>query len=175
MQLILPTITYKDSFLKAVKEYHAVKVADRRNIYSLNIEELENDFPSYISKLLSESDGKDLPEGYVPQTTYWLVDNGEFIGRVSIRHVLTEFLLKEGGHIGYDIRPSKRKMGYGKKILELALPKAKEIGLDKVLVTCDETNIGSKKIIEANGGIFENAVTTTEGRPKKLRYWIDIR
>ena len=108
----------------------------------------------------------------MPQTTYWLIDNDEFIGRVSIRHTLTESLLKEGGHIGYDIRPSKRNMGYGKRILELSLPKAKELEIDKVLVTCNETNTGSKKIIEANGGILENSIEMGEGKPAKLRYWI---
>ncbi len=115
-----------------------------------------------------------LPPGYVAQTTYWLIDTNEFIGRVSIRHMLTDYLLQEGGHIGYDIRPSKRKLGYGKKILALSLPKAKELGIKKILVTCNETNLGSKKIIEANGGILENRLHLHPGKPAKLRYWITV-
>ena len=115
MDLVTPSSQYKDSFIQAVKEYHAVDADNITEIYELNIEELENDFPSYISNLLSESEGQHLPAGYVPQTTYWLIDQGEFIGTISIRHRLTDRLLQEGGHIGYDIRPSKRKMGYGKK------------------------------------------------------------
>lgn len=115
MKLVLPSQKYKDSFIKAVGEYHIVDSDDRRDIYKLNINDLQNNFPSYIVKLLSESEEKNLPKNYVPQTTYWLVDKDEFIGRVSIRHRLTKHLLKEGGHIGYHIRPSKRKLGYGKK------------------------------------------------------------
>lgn len=172
MKLVFPSSEYKDSFIQALKEYQATDAADRKDIYELNSEDLEKDFTLYVSKLLSESEGKNLPDGYVPQTTYWLIDNDEFIGRVSIRHTLTELLLREGGHIGYDIRPSKRNKGYGKKILQLSLPKAKELGIHKALVTCDENNIGSKKIIEANGGVFENVIEIGKGRPRKLRYWI---
>lgn len=172
MQLVLPSLKYKDSFIQAVHEYHSVDSDDRRDIYELKVDELENNFASYIEKLHSQSKGENLPEGYVPQTTYWLIDNDEFIGRVSIRHELTEYLLKEGGHIGYDIRPSKRNRGYGKAILELSIPKAKELGIKKILLTCNETNIASKKIIEANGGVFENALETSKTKPKKLRYWI---
>ncbi len=174
MELILPSEQYKDSFLQALTEYQSEKSNDRLDIYSLNKAELQDTFLQFIEKLHSQAKGENLPEGYVPCTQYWLVDNGEFIGRVDIRHSLTEFLLKEGGHIGYDIRPSKRRMGFGKKMLELALPKAKEIGITKALITCDETNMGSKKIIEANGGVLENRVEMGEGKPAKLRYWITI-
>lgn len=174
MKLLLPSVQYKDSFIEAVKEYQSQQQTDRVDIYEINIQDLQQDFSSFISKLLAQSEGNNLPEGYVPQTTYWLVDNDEFIGRVSIRHKLNEFLLKEGGHIGYDIRPSKRKMGYGKKQLVLALEKAKEIGIQKALITCNETNIGSQKIIEANGGVLENMIVISEDKPKKLRYWINI-
>jgi predicted acetyltransferase len=174
MELVLPSEKYKDSFINAVEEYHTTDSDDRLDIFALNVEELRNDFISYAKRLIDESEGKNLPDGYVPQSTFWLIDDGEFIGRVSIRHTLTEHLLKEGGHIGYDIRPSRRNRGYGKKILSLALPKAKTLGIDKVLITCNETNIGSKKIIEANGGIFEDRVELHEGKPAKLRYWITL-
>lgn len=171
MKLILPSEEYKESFIEAVKEYRAEGDMHR---YDLDINFLENNFAKYVSQILAQANGESLPEGYVPQTTFWLVDNGEFIGRVSIRHTLTEELLKVGGHIGYDIRPSKRQKGYGKKILELALPKAKELGINRALVTCDETNIGSKKIIEANGGVLEDSYEQGDDKPRKLRYWINI-
>lgn len=174
MKIIIPSVDYKQSFIEAVKEYQSTDADDRLDIFALNVDELENDFERYIVRLLSESKGENLPKGYVPQTTFWLVDGEAFIGRVSIRHILTEHLLREGGHIGYDIRPSKRQRGYGKKILELSLPKAKELRITKVLVTCNETNLGSKKIIEANGGVLENTVAMGEGKPRKLRYWISL-
>lgn len=159
MQLIVPSVDYKQSFIEAIYEYQSTDADDRMDILSLNAKEIEHDFGGYISRLLSESKGENLPDGYVPQTTYWLVDGEEFIGRASIRHTLSDHLLREGGHIGYDIRPSKRQRGYSKKILELSLPKAKELGITEALVTCNESNLGSKKIIETNGGILEKAVT----------------
>lgn len=174
MQLVLPSEKYKESFLEALQEYHQTESDDRLDIYELSVKNLQMHFGKYIKQLLEESEGKHLPKGYVPQTAYWLVDGDEFIGRVSIRHTLTEHLLREGGHVGYDIRPSKRKMGYGKKLLELSLPKVKAMGIEKVLVTCDETNVGSQRIIEANGGVFENSVEMGEGKPRKLRYWITL-
>ena len=82
---------------------------------------------------------------------------------------------RSAGHIGYDIRPSKRKQGYGSKILELALPKAKELDIERVLLTCDETNTGSRRIIEKNGGVLENQVKNPETGVDKLRFWIDVR
>ena len=73
------------------------------------------------------------------------------------------------------IRPtSERNKGYGKKMLSLALPKAKALGLNRVLITCDETNLGSRKIIEENGGVYEDSVSQGDGLPPKRRYWIDL-
>lgn len=174
MKLVLPAVKYKDSFIEAVREFQTEKT-DVKFYKDLNIEELSKNFSDFVKKLLSQSKDENLPEGYVPATIFWLIENNNYIGRVSIRHILTEQLLNEGGHIGYDIRPSRRRMGYGKKILKLALPKAKEIGIDNVLVTCDETNMGSKKIIEANGGVFENKLKLHKGKSAKLRYWINIK
>jgi predicted acetyltransferase len=116
----------------------------------------------------------DLPKGWVPATQFWLIDKNEYIGNVIIRHQLNDTLMHIGGHIGYSIRPTKRKMGYGTSILKLSLSEARKLGIDKALVTCDETNLGSKKIIEKNGGILENIEEGIKGKPRKLRYWIAI-
>ena len=116
-----------------------------------------------------------MPNGYVPETRLWLIEDGKYIGSVNIRHSLTPHLLGVGGHIGYNIRPSMRNKGYGTAILRLALPYARALGLERVLLTCDETNIGSKKIIEANGGVLENKVSNPAGGPDKLRYWIQSK
>ncbi len=177
MELVEPSIKYKESFLEALEEYQKEKESDL-HLRSLHYKDLSSsvlraNFEIYINSVLSKARGEDLPQGYVPETTYWLVDNGEFIGRVSIRHETTEQLLREGGFIGYDIRPSKRGKGYGNKILELSLSKAKVIGWDKVLITCNANNIPSKKVIEKNGGRLENSIETKEG-PRKLRYWIEL-
>ena len=91
-----------------------------------------------------------------------------------VGHELNDLLFKIAGHFGYMIRPSKRRQGYGKVILRLGLEQARKMGLKRVLVTCDENNIGSKKVIEYNGGQFENEVCVEGSSIKKLRYWIDL-
>lgn len=174
MELVVPALKYKDSFLAAVEEYQHEQSDQRQDILALDVSSLRQDFSSYLSKLAEESQGKGLPKGYVPQTTYWFVDGNDFIGRVSIRHSLTKSLLQIGGHIGYDIRPSQRKKGYGKKMVALALSKAKMLEITKWLVTCDEDNLGSKKIIEANGGILENSISIKGRKSRTLRYWITL-
>lgn len=172
LRLVTPSVHYKNDFIDAVKEYQETDSSERRDIFDLRVEDLKKDFPGYVSRLRQESLGNNLPKGYVPQTTYWLFDEDKFIGRVSIRHRLNDFLFNEGGHIGYDIRPSKRNKGYGTKILSLAIPLARDLGIAKILVTCSENNIASKKIIEHNGGVFENMIEANNAGPKKMRYWI---
>lgn len=175
MELVLPSVEYKGSFIEAVKEFQAsTDTSSRHKKYQkLSIPELEANFEAFIKRELSYARGANLAPGYVPHTDYWLVDNGEYIGRVSIRHRLTEQLEKFDGHIGYDIRPSKRRQGYGSKILELVLPKARSLGIQKALVTCRVSNIASRKIIEKNGGVLENQVYDSEAGVDKLRYWIE--
>jgi predicted acetyltransferase len=106
------------------------------------------------------------PVGYVPVTVLWWVDEESLIGRVSIRHRLTPFLREVGGHIGYIVRPSDRRRGHATAMLAAALPHAAALGLARVLVTCDHDNVGSRRVIEANGGVLEDR------RRDKLRYWI---
>jgi len=156
--------------MEGLKEFHN----EGRNL-QYNLEELADDFNDFVRSLWNKEDGKKLKEGRVKESIFWLIDGHQFIGRVSVRHELNDELLKIGGHIGYEIRPAKRRKGYGKRILELALKEAKKINLDKVLVTCDSYNIGSKKIIENNGGVLENQFLSDDNNVSKLRYWIDLK
>lgn len=175
MELVLPDAKYKDSFIEAVKELKSEKESTTNKRYrELSISELETNFEAFVEQERGHAMGEFQPEGYVPQSEFWLVDGEEYIGHIGIRHQLNEHLKTIGGHIGYMIRPSKRGLGYGNKILELALPKAKELGIDRVLLTCDETNIASRKVIEKNGGTLENQIPNPETGVDKLRYWIDI-
>ena len=106
-------------------------------------------------------------EGWVPQTTLWWVDeDDEYIGRVAIRHRLTEPLRQFGGHIGYDVRSSRRRQGHATAMLRASLPFARALGIDRALVTCDHDNVGSRKVIEANGGVPDVPTAV------KLRYWV---
>ena len=175
MELILPSAEYKDSFVEAVREYKGeAETEPTRSYRNLSIEELEKNFEVFVERERSHAEGKNQPEGYVPQTEFWLVDGGEYIGRVSVRARLNEHLLQIGGHIGYNIRPSKGGKGYGNKILELALLKAKEMEIEKVRITCDVDNVASRKIIEKNGGVLDSEIPNPETGVNKARFWIDI-
>lgn len=108
-----------------------------------------------------------------PQTTFGVFDDKKLIGGFVLRHTLKGALINHGGNIGYFVRPSKRNMGYGKILLKLALEKARGIGLKKVLVTCRNDNIGSTKVIESNGGKYENDYYDKSLGKTYRRYWIE--
>jgi predicted acetyltransferase len=167
LQLVKPSMKYKESFLEAAKEFST----DPGTGFTFNGP--EGSFEEFLATMEQQEKGINLPEGHVPQTKLWLVDKDKFLGLVKIRHELNKALLIKGGHIGYGIRPTERNKGYGNKILELALPVAKSLGIKKALVTCDDDNIGSAKIIENNGGILENKIEF-EGKLRR-RYWIEIK
>src|SRR5258708_6498149 len=102
MQLTVPSLRYKQSFLEALQEYQQEKSPYHQDLNALDAVVLDKHFQLYINKFADESSGRNLPMGYVSHTEYWLVDGETFIGRVDIRRKLTEKLLQEGGHIGYD-------------------------------------------------------------------------
>lgn len=132
-------------------------------------------FEVFVGELKDWSCGKDLKDGWVAFSTFWLTDeHGRIVGKSSLRHELTEHLSNIGGHIGYLICESQRRKGYGTEILRLTLEKARALGLDRVLVTCDDNNIASAKIIEKNGGVLENIYQDDELDVPKRRYWIEL-
>lgn len=114
--------------------------------------------------------------GHVPRTTWWLVDGDEFIGVGWLRHVDADHLLDVGGHVGYEIRPSKRGLGYGKLILKLMLDKAREAGYESVVLLCNEDNPASRRIIEVNGGTIagERTVNRRDGVIRHFVYVIEL-
>jgi predicted acetyltransferase len=130
-------------------------------------------WPTYLDALEAHRRGVDLPAGWVP-TTFLVADiGGEIVGRTSIRHELNEFLAREGGHIGFGLVAEHRRRGYGTEILRQSLVIARAVGIDRVLVTCADDNIGSAAVIERCGGVFDSLVEPTEGRTLTRRYWID--
>ncbi|REJ08208.1 GNAT family N-acetyltransferase [Microbacterium bovistercoris] len=103
----------------------------------------------------------------VHSTYFWVVDAaGAWVGFLALRRTLNAFLLEYGGHIGYSIRPSRRREGHAARALHDALVEAAGLGLDRVLITCDEDNIGSARTIERHGGVYEDT------RGVKRRYWV---
>ena len=133
-------------------------------------------FKALVDKLQDCKHGRQLRDDWVPCSTFYLVrQDGKIVGKSSLRHELNDFLRKIGGHIGYVIRPDECQKGCGTMILKLTLEKARELGLKKVLVTCDSDNIASAKIIEKNGGILEGTYQNAELPVPKRRYWIDLK
>jgi predicted acetyltransferase len=124
-------------------------------------------FPRYLDTLRRDIEAPG--PGRVPQTTLWWVCGEEFLGRVSLRHRLTDELRVHGGHIGYDVRPSARRRGHATAMLRAALPVAAGLGIDRALLTCDADNLASRKVIKANGGIRE------DGPGPELRFWVPTR
>lgn len=129
-------------------------------------------FRRYCEVLAEHERGENLPADDVPSTFLFAFAGTRIVGRVSIRHALNPFLERFGGHIGYVVVPEFRRQGYATAILAQALQIARrKLGLTRVLLTCDDDNVGSIKTIEKNGGVLESIVT--DGNNRKRRYWID--
>lgn len=162
---------YKEAYLLSIEKIKEGLIKKHDLVFN-NPDEID-----IIKKYIDSRDLTKLKPGYVPSYDYFIVDDDKFIGRISIRTSLTPELLQYGGNIGYGINPKYWRKGYGTDALRLGLIKAKELINDnKVLITCDDDNIGSYKIIEANGGVLENKVKNTVKGETFLtrRYWIDL-
>lgn len=126
----------------------------------------------YLRAVSDQALGLNMSPGLVPATFLIADVDGTFVGRTSIRHELNEFLMNYGGHIGYVVVPDQRRRGYATEILRQSIDIAHSLGIDRVLVTCDDSNIGSIKTIEACGGQLENVVALPPANTPRRRYWI---
>ena len=136
-----------------------------------NIKKID-DYDSFLEQLEKNKHQELINPEYSPQTTFGVFDDNILVGGFNLRHTIKGELINHGGNIGYLIRPSEREKGYGTLMLELALKKAKEIGLDRVLISCREDNVASAKVIENNGGIYENSYYDEKIKRTYKRYWI---
>jgi predicted acetyltransferase len=166
-----PSAEYHDEYIAFYEEWKESK----ETMIPWVIGKDPSDFEGMLQFLRDSENEENIPATWVPSSTYWLIDEEKkVVGAVNIRHQLTEKLLHSGGHIGYGIRPSERRKGYATKLLSLALEKAKELGIQKALVVCDEDNIGSERTILKNGGAFESTYVKDDGNAVK-RFWIEMK
>ena len=130
-----------------------------------------HDFEYYLNNL----EFKEAKDDRVPDSGFFLLDVEDdiLLGAIYIRHYLNDYLLKYGGHIGDGIRPSKRNMGYATEMIRLALFECKKLGIKKVLMVCDKSNIASARTIIKNGGLLENEFEDEKGEIQQ-RYWISL-
>ena len=161
MELILPGPACEASYRQAIEEYARAVLGNAESAESESFEDA----------------GQNLPAGYVPCTSLWLVDGDEFLAEVSIRHRLTPALERFGGHIGYAVRAGRWGQGLGTKLLAGALDYARgTLGLSWVLLTCADGNTGSARVIEKNGGVLLDKLDDViDGKPRVTRrYRIEL-
>jgi predicted acetyltransferase len=174
LSLSRPDAALADSWAETIAEFHA---AGEEHIHGAGLWELDDldESPAgcagaaaFLTSLADPA--TPIPEDRVHCSYFWMTEgegaDRDVVGFLALRHALTPWLLEEGGHIGYAVRPSRRRQGHATRALALGVAEAAALGLDRVLVTCDDDNLGSRRTIEAGGGVYEDT------RNHKLRYWI---
>ena len=174
---MLKIIEAEEKYIPEYKEAYLLSLEKAKEglIKKHDLMFMNHDSINVIQRMMDNRDKTKLKPTYVPSYDYFAVDDDKFIGVIHIRVSLTPSLLNYGGHIGYGINPKYWQQGYGTELLRLGLEKAKDlIQDDKILITCDDDNTGSFKIIEKNGGVLENKVINTDEDETFLtrRYWI---
>ena len=168
--LVKPNLSYADEIIKykeeSLKESPLINGSAGLNRFS-SIED-------WLEELKKRSSEATVPEGLVPSSTYLGIREKDnyIVGMIDIRHYLNEYLTQVGGNIGYSVRKTERNKGYAKQMLKLALEKCKELKIKKVLITCDEDNIASEKVILSANAKLED-IRNIDGENKK-RFWIEL-
>ncbi len=178
LRLILPDTRYLASYVAAMREgfeFGMCPILPEDEIKKIEADPFDH-FEGYNRHggMFTPTDG--IPRPSVQHNFYWLVDEKDFIGAISVRYEMNDFLEVHAGHIGYGIRPSMRRQGHAKKIIALGLKKLKERGVTRVLITANEENLGSWKAIEANGGVLESKIDCIFDKGGlSRRYWITLK
>lgn len=166
MKLIKPKENYQSSYHSYIKELGE----EERYPFPLDFD--HSDFPAMLGRIKQFELGNNLPAGYVPSSTYWLVDNSEIIGVSNLRHCLNDQLRITGGHIGLGIRPSCRGKKRSIQLLQMTLAKAAAMDIKEVHIHCYRENLASAKMIEACGGVLDSEVLA-DGHTV-LRYVVEL-
>ncbi len=172
-RLVQLRLDMRQDYLDFVEEMYV----ERPNRYAWVLESVKGNYSGYLKRLQEVQAGINLLPGRVPESMFCLQHRcGQLYGTLRVRHRIdTPYLSQVAGHIGYDIRPSQRRKGYGVLQLALGLEEARKIGLKRVMISCNETNLASARVIEKNGGVFQNLVEDSESPGVMVRcYWIDL-
>ena len=168
--LIKPDLSYADEIIKYKEEALFEKAIINS---SINLEKFSS-VEGWLKELKMKSSEDTVPKGLVPSSTYLGIREKDnyIVGMINIRHYLNEYLTQVGGNIGYSVRKTERNKGYAKQMFKLALEKCKGLKIKKVLITCDEDNIASEKVILSANAKFED-IRCIDGKNRK-RFWIEL-
>ncbi|MHB1150746.1 MAG: GNAT family N-acetyltransferase [Eubacteriales bacterium] len=155
MMFVFPCEKYKQKATEFIQEFYDFS-SQINGTGGLDRYLKEYSYSEWLTKVLSDIDIANIPEGRVPAYTYFYVrEDDEIVGMINIRLALNDFLRKEGGHIGYCIRPTERRKGYGTKMLRESLGFCKTIGLNEIIISCDKNNLASAGVIIKCGGLLD--------------------
>lgn len=163
-----PHAALQDSFRSLVREF----IVSGEPLVPFPLAFAHDDFGAFLEQLDASSRGSGIPEGFVPHTTFWLVQCGEVVGVSNLRHALNDNLRVDGGHIGYGVRPSARRRGHGTRLLRHTLAAAGAMGIGEVLLTCARANVASAATIVRCGGRLDSEAFVKHRGEVVQRYWI---
>ena len=163
-----------ESWLEEIRAYRAEFLAADSSMDGAGPLRRFEDPADWLEMVRCYEDPAAVPEGKVPATELLCVRGGRILGMLQIRHRLNAYLEQFAGHIGYSVRPSERRKGVATRMLALALPLCRQLGLRRVMIACQPWNEGSRRTILANGGIYEKTVHEPERNVDLERYWITL-
>ena len=163
-----PSEKYLESFFQAMAEFEG------EGNPQISETMTREQFPAYVQKLHDQSVGKNLKEGHMPSKEYWIIDAEGYAGRIILGLTFTPDPDRLGNHVGYAVRPSKRRKGYATKALQCLLDEARKLKIYKLMPICDAANVASRKVIERNGGVLVEGMPNDNARYGGLRFIIDL-
>ena len=173
-ELVSPTAHLHSSWLESREEWGRGVHQDGTGLHAEDDVESAEGFAAWVQRLRTSNDPDvTLLEGRVPADYWWIVEDERYLGAITLRYALNDFLLEQGGHIGYGVRPSARRRGLAGWALGRVLDRARQAGLERVLITCDDDNVASARTIESRGGVLED-VRVVDGDRALRRYWVDL-
>ena len=172
-ELVAPSVRWHTSWLEAREEWGRGAHQDGSGLRPEDEVDSAAGFAAWVERLRRAGDPAVPPEeGKVHATHWWIVEDEEYLGAIALRHELNDFLLRAGGHIGYGIRPSARRRGLATWALRQVLDVPRTQRLERVLITCEDRNTASARVIESQGGVLEDVRATELGQTR--RYWVAL-